>query len=137
MRVEDEAERIRSFGPRAVFFPRPYAFERHESLDPKVLGVPAHYLNYGFDICPTMPGIGYGDLSFYGECEAVYSENEYYTNQLIRAGVDPGKIVKSGQPILDRWDVDWPRAEQPTILWCPWWSTRWDDTATELLGRQA
>lgn len=123
--AECEADRLRALRPAAVFLPSPYDGIRHESLYPPALGLPVHYVNYMFNICPSEFGQMY-ELPFFRECSALYAESEYTAEQFVLNGVDPARVVKSGPPILDHWDVERPRAKIPTVLWCPWWSTRWN-----------
>lgn len=122
--AEEEADRLRALRPAAVFLPSPYDGIRHESLYPPTLGLPVHYVNYMFNICPSEFGQMY-ELPFFRECRALYAESEYTAEQFVRFGVDPSRIVKTGPPILDHWDIERPRGKVPTVLWCPWWSTRW------------
>ena len=123
---EAEAARLRELAPVAVFLPTPYEGQRQRSLAPARLGLPVHYVNYGFNINRPDRGLEF-DLPFYRQCESVYAENDYCTERYARAGVERSRIVKSGSPALDHWDIDRTPAEVPTILWCPHWSIRWGD----------
>jgi len=126
---EDEAERLRDLRPSAVFLPSPYEGHRHESLAPGRLGLPVHYVDYFLRIGPDDFGSKFDD-AFFRECAAVYVNNDYESEQFAHAGVDRSRIIETGPPSLDPWDGESTRAEAPTVLWCPWWSTRWSDTNT-------
>ncbi len=129
IRPEDELEYLLDTRPSAVFFPAPYDGQRHESLAHAGLKLPIHYVGYGFNLCPLG---GFGpqfELPFYRECSAIYVEDNFSAEQFVRAGVDESLIIKSGHPSFDYWDTERPRADVPTVLWCPWWSTRWSPLA--------
>jgi hypothetical protein len=130
--AEGEADRIRDLQPAAVFLPTPYVAHRHESLTPKRLGLPVHYVNYAFNICPS-EGLLF-ELPFFRECHAIYAENDYCVERFVHAGVKPSHIIKTGPPALDHWDIDHGRADIPTVLWCPWWSTRWPGKGNNTVG---
>ncbi|MGH9441841.1 MAG: hypothetical protein ACRD16_06160 [Thermoanaerobaculia bacterium] len=125
---EREAQRLRDLRPSAVFLASPYDGIRHESLAPSRLGLPVHYVDYFFRIGPNAFGSRFED-SFFRECSAVYVNNDYEAEQYSLAGVPESRLVRSGPPVLDHWDAAPPRAKTPTVLWCPWWSTRWDGSA--------
>jgi hypothetical protein len=137
---DSEAARLRDFRPAAVFLPKQYVGQRHDSLSPANLGLPVHYINYGFNICPGAcdPAVSNEDtlfeLPFFRECDALYAENDYCVEQFAHAGVKRSHIIKTGHPSLDHWDIDRGRDDIPTVLWCPWWSTRWDDTDRNIVG---
>jgi hypothetical protein len=140
LKPDYEAVRLRDLRPAAVFFPTQYVGQRHESLNPARLGLPVHYVNYGFNLEPAVcdPAISNEDirfeLRFFRECAGIYAENEYCFEQYVRAGVKRSRIVKTGHPSLDYWDVERGRADIPTVLWCPWWSTRWDGRDKNIVG---
>jgi hypothetical protein len=123
--AEAEADRIRTLSPSAVFLPTPYVVHRHESLAPAHLRLPVHYVNYGLNLSP-LPELTF-NLPFFRRCAAIYAENEYCAEQYVLAGVDASRVVPTGHPRLDHWDTEHPRSRRPTVLWCPWWSTRWTD----------
>jgi hypothetical protein len=130
--VEAEADRLRELRPAAVFMPTPYDAQRHESLAASRLKLPIHYVNYGLNISPH-PDIEF-ELPFYGKCAAIYSENEYCTEHFARAGVRRARIIPTGSPALDHWDVERSRSDEPTVLWCPHWTTRWHDASAHTIG---
>jgi hypothetical protein len=119
----DEAARIRSWRPVAVFMPSPYDGQRHESMSIDNLGLPIHYVNYGFNVSRPQRGIEF-DEPFFTKCAAIYTENDYCTGNFALAGVDPARLIPSGPPGLDHWDVDHGRADVPTVIWAPHWSVR-------------
>jgi hypothetical protein len=129
--ADSEAARLRDLLPAAVFLPSPYISHRHESLAPKNLG-PVHYVNYCFTIYPST-GEAF-ELPFYRECDVVYAENDYCVEHFVHAGVERSHIIKTGHPALDHWDTDRGRADVPTVLWCPWWSTHWPGKGENTVG---
>jgi hypothetical protein len=135
-----EASRLRDLCPAAVFLPTQYLGQRHHSLSPAQLGLPVHYVNYGFNLEPAVcdPEVSNEDvrfaLPFFRECAAIYAENHYCFEQYVRAGVKRSRIVKTGHPSLDHWDVERGRADIPTVLWCPYWSPRWQGRDKNIVG---
>jgi hypothetical protein len=137
--ADSEAARLRDLRPAAVFLPDQYVGLRHQSLSPERLGLPVHYVNYGFNICPGIVDADSGkevmfELPFFRKCEAIYAENDYCVERFVRAGVKQSHIIKTGSPALDHWDTDRGRADVPTVLWCPWWSTHWDGKDKNIMG---
>jgi hypothetical protein len=135
-----EAARLRDFRPAAVFLPSQYVGHRHKSLSPARLGLPVHYVAYCFNIDPAHRDPAHGnenvcfELPFFRQCDAIYAESDYCFEQYANAGVNRSHIIKTGHPSLDHWDVDRGRADIPTVLWCPYWSTRWDGTDKDKVG---
>jgi hypothetical protein len=140
LKPDSESARLRDLRPAAVFLPTQYVGQRHQSLSPARLGLPVHYVNYGINIEPAVcdPAVSKSDvrfeLPFFRECDAIYAENDYCADQYAQAGVKRSRIIKTGHPSLDHWNVDRGRADIPTVLWCPWWSTRWDGRDKNIVG---
>lgn len=126
MPVELVADYLRALRPVAVFLPTPYEAQRHESLHIEQLGLPVHYVNYGLNVSAPQEGIEFDNPFFY-HCAAIYTENGYCFGNFVQAGIDPARLVASGHPILDRWGAVYqPRAPEPTVMWCPHWSLRFE-----------
>jgi len=121
--AERGGDQVRVLDPFAVFLPSPYEDQRHPSLDPATLGLPIHYVDYGFHVDPEeASGWQFYD-EFFKDCRSVYVANDYEAECFHRGGVPEGIVVRSGSPALDHWDEYSGRAPVPTVMWCPWWST--------------
>jgi len=119
-----EAAALRALEPCAVFLPTPYPGHRHPDLAPEALGLPLHFLNYGFRI--EAPDEG-PENAYFHHCHSVYMESASERDHFIASGVAEHRLVLSGHPGLDVWDSPHPLAPRPRVLWCPWWASVWDD----------
>ena len=141
--ADQEAERIRSLDPCAVFLSGPYDAQRHAGLAAESLGLPIHYVNYFFRVVPDDPQVHPAASSnpFYRHCAAIYCETSYDVEMFLGAGVDESALVMSGHPGLDAYDEPQELEERPTVLWCPWhvevWPSGRRGYATFVDGRAA
>lgn len=121
--AEMGGEQVRALDPFAVFLSSPYPAQRHPSLDPAALGLPIHYVDYGFHVDPEeASGWRFSD-PFFLDCRSVYVANDYEAECFALAGVGEDIVVRTGSPALDHWDDYSGRSPVPTVMWCPWWST--------------
>jgi hypothetical protein len=120
---EQGGAQVHELEPFAVFMPSPYEAQRHPSLDPTVLGLPIHYVDYGFHVDPEdASGWQFYD-EFFKDARSIYVANDYEAECFRNGGVPDGTVVRSGSPALDHWDTYSGRSAVPTVMWCPWWST--------------
>ncbi len=135
---EAEAARLRALDAALVLLPSPYDALRHADLAPDRLGIPVHFLNYGFRIESPDQAT---DNPFFDHCAAMYMENEIERDLFVAAGLNPERLVVTGHPVLDVWDQPHELAPRPLVLWCPWWGSEWEDGSagysTFFIGREA
>jgi len=124
---EEEAARIRSLDPCAVFLPTPYDLQRHPSMGVEAWGMPLHAVEYFHRVAPDTVEGGATTEAFYDACQAVYCGSRGQLQAFVDSGLDPRVAVLTGHPGLDRWDVPRAPAAEPTVMWCPWHVDRWAD----------